>query len=177
MAEYATLARPYAQAVLSLAKADNTLAQWAEVLSLLSAIAQDEQVSGLLNNPRVERGKLVNLLLDIGGDKLMPEAQNFVRLLGDNRKLAILAEIARQFETLKAAAEGYVQAILVSTYAVKPQQKKEVEDALCKRLGKQVEIETVIDRELMGGWLIRVGDQVIDLSVRGRLQQLAGNLH
>lgn len=177
MAELATLARPYAEAVFKLAKqTENGFAHWSDALGLLNAVMQDSEVAAICANPRIEKDAQTALILDICAEQLSQEAVNLVKVLAENGKLRMLPEVARQFEALKAEHEGYISVDLISTYAVKAQQKQQVAQALKERFGKDVEIEASIDRSLLGGWIIRAGDQVLDLSIRGRLQQLAADL-
>lgn len=176
MAELATLARPYAEAVFMLAKESGNFAGWSDMLGFLSQVIRQPEISSLFHNPRIHKETVVKLLLDIGADQLDAAGQNLLKLLAGNRKLTVIPQIAQQYEALKALHEGYLKVDLVSTYAVSKQQRQDLENLLQKRFGKRVEIEAAIDRSLLGGWLIRAGDQVIDLSVRGRLQQLAGQL-
>jgi F-type H+-transporting ATPase subunit delta len=176
MAELATIARPYAQAVFSLAQATSSLAEWSEMLGLLAEVVKNETIRDLLRSKRIERQQLTGLLLAISDGHLRDEGKSLLKILADNHKLILLPEISRQYEQLKAAQEGYISVEVVSTYAVKAQHKQQITDALQKRLGKEVKIETQIDRRLLGGWLIRIGDQVLDLTVRGRLQQIGAEL-
>jgi F-type H+-transporting ATPase subunit delta len=176
MAEFATIARPYAQAVFELAQETDTLDQWSSMLALLSALVQEPVVKDLLQSHRLEKAKLAELVFKIGEGHLSQDSENLVKILVDQHKFILASEISRQYEILKAAAQGYVSVEVISTYALKSQQKQQVSDALKARLGKDVKIETTIDRKLLGGWLIRIGDQVLDLSVRGRLAQMGAEL-
>lgn len=178
--ELATLARPYAEAVFELAAESNTLSQWADILSYLNAVVTDVEMANLAKKPSVDKAVLQSILLELCKEQseleFNEQAENFVKLLISNGRIAVMPELLKQFERLKAEHENSVQVEVVSTYAVKAPQKKELTDALEKRFGKKVELEITIDRSLLGGWLIRVGDQVIDLSVLGRFQQLAADL-
>lgn len=176
MAEQATLARPYAQAVFGLAKDSSTLDEWSGNLSLLEQVVTSAELAAIRNNPKTDKATLQKLLLEICGEHLSGHGQSLLKMLSDNGRLGILPELARQYEELKAGYQGRVKVHLVSTYAVKASQKSQIIEALKKRLGKEIEIEVSIDRTLLGGWLIRTGNQVIDLSARGRLQQLAVDL-
>lgn len=173
MAELATLARPYANAVFGLAKASGKFDQWFADLNFLTTVVQDSTMKSVIANPRVDKAALTRILLDVCDTQVSDAAKNLVRLLMDNGKLRVLPQIATQYEKLQADHQGYAKVEIISAYPVNPLQQAEIEAALQKRLGKAVEITISIDTSLMGGWLIRTGDQVIDLSVRGRLQQLA----
>lgn len=174
--ELATIARPYAQAVFKQAEESGKLSEWADMLELLSAVIQDSEINDLLKGQRLEKDKLVDLVLSVCKEHLIPEAENLLKILGDNRKLVLLPEIQRQYSILKGELEGCITVDVISTYAVKPQHKQQITDALKARLGKEVQVNAVIDRSLLGGWLIRFGDKVLDLSVRGRLQQMSVEL-
>ena len=176
MSELATIARPYAQAVFSLAQEAAGLAEWSEMLGLLAEAVKDEAIRDLLRSQRVDRQQMAGLLLAVGEGYLSEEGKSLVKILADNHKLSLLPEISRQYEQLKAAQEGYISVEVISTYAVKAPQKTQIAEALKARLGKEVKVETHIDRKLLGGWLIRIGDQVLDLTVRGRLQQISAEL-
>jgi F-type H+-transporting ATPase subunit delta len=176
MAELATLARPYAEAVFKLARQSGEFARWSEMLAFLDQVMHDPRFAEIVANPRVPKETLQAILQDIGDETLDQAGKNLLRLLVENRRLPVIPTLFKQYQALKAEHEGVIRVELVSTYAVKPSQKDEVAAALQQRFGKNVEVEVTIDRKLLGGWLIRAGDQVIDLSVRGRLQQLATEL-
>ncbi|OQW93202.1 MAG: hypothetical protein BWK79_12390 [Beggiatoa sp. IS2] len=173
MAEFATLARPYANAVFELAKASGEFDQWFADLNFLSTVVQDSTMKSVIANHRVDKAALTRIMLDICDTQVSDTAKNLVKLLMDNGKLRVLPQIATQYEKLQADHRGYAKVEIISAYPVNPLQQAEIETALQRRLSKAVEITISIDASLMGGWLIRTGDQVIDLSVRGRLQQLA----
>jgi F-type H+-transporting ATPase subunit delta len=173
MAELATLARPYSSAVFELAKSTDSFDEWSENLKFLVQVTSDAVMAKVVANPRVDRNLLKRILLDVSEGHFSEIGKNFIKLLIDNHRLSTIPQIAIQYEQLKAQYQGYVKVEIISTYAVKPPQQQEIEAILRRRLGRAVNITTTIDRSLMGGWLIKVGDQAIDLSVKGRLRQLA----
>ena len=105
------------------------------------------------------------------------DGENLVRLLQDNHRIALLPEIAHQFEQLKAEAQGYIDAEVVSAFDVEPAQMKSISEALRRRLGREINLTSRVDKSLIGGVIIRAGDLVIDGSVRGRLYSLATYLN
>jgi len=177
MTERTTLARPYAEAVYRLAHERKTLKAWSEMLQLVAAVAADPQVAALIDNPRVARERFVAFFLDICGKKLDKNAANFIRLLSENHRLVLLPEIAALYETLRAQAEGRVEAEVVSATEVSAAQLKDIAAALKKRLGRDIDLSTRIDPALIGGIVIRAGDLVIDGSVQGKLRALATHLN
>jgi F-type H+-transporting ATPase subunit delta len=177
MTERTTLARPYAEAVFRLAHERKTLKAWSEMLQLAAAVAADPRVTALTDNPRVLRERFVEFFLDICAKKLDKDAANFIRLLSENHRLVLLPEIAALYETLRARAEGRVEAEVVSASAVSAAQLEDIAAALKKRLGRDIDLSTRIDPALIGGIVIRAGDLVIDGSVQGKLRALATHLN
>jgi F-type H+-transporting ATPase subunit delta len=176
MAEFATLARPYAEAVFQLALEKGNFEDWSKNLNFLSTVINDPKIAKVIANPEVGKQTLTRILLDIGNDYLNELGQNLVRMLVDNHRLPVTPQIALQYEQLKAQHQGYLQVEIASAYPVEPKQQQEIETILKKRLGKAINITTYIDKSLLGGWLIRTGDNVIDLSIKGHLQRLAFEL-
>lgn len=176
MSEYQTIARPYAQAVFDLAKSAGKYEQWSQALAWLSAIAENDQVQELAQNPRVDDGALVDLFQDVAGDKLFGEAENFLKLVVANGRIFALPGIAAQYESMRAEAEGTIEAELISAQAVSEAQQSALAQSLARRLGREVSLRVVEQPDLIGGAVLRAGDMVIDASVKGRLQKLAANL-
>ena len=172
MAELITAARPYAQAAFEFASAENALKDWSEMLSLLAAIADDAAMHELVNSPHLTETQLADLFIQVAGENLNDNCANFVRVLASNGRLLLLPEIAALFEVDRRAAEGTVQAQLVTAFPASESQQAEVIASLRKRLGREVELSCATDAELLGGAIIRAGDLVIDGSVRGKLQRL-----
>jgi len=176
MAELTTIARPYAQAIFELAREQDRLAPWSQTLNLLAAIAVDPQLGALIDNPRLTESQLADLFVEIAGDALDDTGRNTVRLLAHNRRLTTLPEIARLYDQMRSEAEGAVQAELISAQPVSDAQARAVSEALKRRLGRDVQLESRVDETLLGGAVIRAGDLVIDGSVRGRLARLGSAL-
>jgi len=172
MDELITVARPYAQAAFEFASAENALKDWSEMLSLLAAIADDAAMHELVNSPHLTETQLADLFIQVAGENLNDNCANFVRVLASNGRLLLLPEIAALFEVDRRAAEGTVQAQLVTAFPASESQQAEVIASLRKRLGREVELSCSTDAELLGGAIIRAGDLVIDGSVRGKLQRL-----
>ncbi|MBI3574592.1 MAG: F0F1 ATP synthase subunit delta [Gammaproteobacteria bacterium] len=176
MAEKLTAARPYAEAVFALARAQDALPAWSGMLALAAAVAGDARIGQLASDPRVARARLLGLFLDICGGHLDTHGANFIRLLVENRRLNLLPEIATVYEGLRAEAEARVEATVTSAFSLEPAQLKVLEQGLQRRLGCAVHLTAAVDRSLVGGVVLRAGDLVIDGSVRGRLAALATEL-
>jgi F-type H+-transporting ATPase subunit delta len=176
MAELSTIARPYAEAVFELAKETEDFSEWSDILNFLQTIIEDPQMSQVVDNPRVDKATLTDLWLALCDTQISEAGKNLVQLLVAHRRLRAIPHIVRQYEALKANYQGYIQVEIASPYEVTPSQQQELESILQRRLGKAIDFNMTLDQSLIGGWLIRAGDQVIDASIKGRLQQLAINL-
>jgi F-type H+-transporting ATPase subunit delta len=176
MTEFATLARPYAQAVFELAVGAGNFDEWSNNLNFLATVVKDPTMADVIANPEVGKDTLIRLLHEIGDGYLNEPSKNLVKIVVENHRLPVMPQIAFQYEQLKAQHQGHVQVEIASAFPVESQQQQEIESILQKRLGKAVDITTRLDKTLLGGWLIRAGDEVIDLSVKGHLQRLAFEL-
>ena len=176
MAELTTLARPYAEAAYQRAKQTNSVKEWSDVLSFLSVLAQDRDLSAIIDNPRVGRDELTQLLLDIGQGIILDEAKNLLKLLITNGKLNLLPKIAALYEEHKAEDEGYVNVDLYSAYALTKAEQSKYSAMLEKQFNKKVNVVVSVDKSLIGGILAKAGDKVIDGSIRGQIHQLAKRL-
>lgn len=176
MAEITTAARPYAKAVFELAQAKGDYETWSGDLQLAAAVVADGTVQEYLASPKLRQDQRAELLLKIVEGKVQDAFGNFIRVLASNDRIPLIPEIARQYEALRAEAEATVNALVVSARDVTDAQKKAISAALAKRLERKVTLQTEVDEKLIGGAVIYAGDLVIDGSIRGRLQKLAGVL-
>ncbi|WP_025769989.1 F0F1 ATP synthase subunit delta [Thioalkalivibrio sp. HK1] len=176
MAESAGLARPYAIAAFRQAQDESALGEWGRMLDLLATIACDPSVHALIANPRIDRARLVDLFIEVGGEHLSATGCNFVRVIGHYGRFALLPEIARLFERERAAHEGRSEVHVTGAFELDEAQRAEIIQVMEKHLGKKVSLVFDLDPGLIGGVVIRAGDLVIDASIRGRLGQLAQSL-
>lgn len=176
MAELATIARPYANAVFDLAKRDASLDVWSATLALLDSIIQDEHVHLLLDSPDMAAAVKAQKLADICGEDIPAAGRLFLQSLADNDRLSLIGEVREQFETLRAEEQRSLEVQVISAFPLTDEQSNEIKIALDRRFDKDVTIEASVDESLLGGALIRAGDVVIDGSVRGKLNKLAETL-
>lgn len=176
MAEVITLARPYAQALYSLAKETDTLDVWSESLEFLKSVADDTVFQETVSAPDIQLTDVENLFLSICSDRVSMEARNFIQLLVRNGRLSVLDDVARQYESLKAEDEGMVNAVIQSAFDLDEAQITAIADILSKKLNKKISPSVTTDPNLIGGVKVHVGDKVWDASVRGRLQHMAVTL-
>lgn len=174
MSSLTTLARPYAKAAFGLAQSSGQggLAKWQGMLDLATLMVQDGQVAGLLENPQVSVEQAVGLLRNAGGTGFDDAFGRFLAVLGDNRRLPLLPDIATLFRKLKLDAEKKLQVRVVSAMELEADQAERMRTALAKRFNREIELESETDPDVLGGAIIYAGDQVIDGSLRGRLQKL-----
>lgn len=175
MAESLTIARPYAEAAFKAALEANALPAWSDALGRLSAIARSPEALALFGNPSVSAGQIASVVADVSG-QLSAEQRNFVQLLANNERLAVMPQIADQFAHLRNEHEKVLDAKVSSAYPLSDAQAAEIRDTLQQKFGRKVEVTVSVDPELIGGVSIRIGDEVMDASVRGKLAQLANTL-
>lgn len=172
MAEPSTIARPYAEAAFRLADAQGKLAAWSVVLADLSAVAADARVRAAIDDPNFPAAKVAGLFISVLAGRLTGEAENFVRVLAENGRLDVLAEIRAQYEALKNEREGTVEAEVYTAFAMDPAQVADLVSRLEKKTGRKVKARVSVDPSLIGGVKLVIGDQVIDGSARAQLSAL-----
>lgn len=176
MSEAITTARPYAQAAFDEAEKLNALKSWSEMLIALAEAVNLPEVRAAVTNPRVAKKQLEALMDAMLGGEASAQQRNFVRVLTDNQRLLLLPEIAALFETLKAEAEKTVNVVVDSAFELSAAQQDKIVSALKKRMGREIKVTCQVNKELLGGVVIRAGDKVIDGSARTRLGEMANAL-
>ncbi len=173
-AELSTVARPYARAAFSFAlDQDGGLAHWSRMLQLLSAAVNESIVQAALDDPLLTMDDKTSFLFDLMGDDLSDQGRNFIGVLAEYDRLALIATVAEHFEVLKANHEKTLDVSVTSAYEVSEEDQQRLSDALSGKLQRDINMETDVDESLIGGVLIRAEDTVIDDTVRGRLTRLA----
>ena len=176
MAEIATLARPYAEAVFRLADAGGTLAAWSGTLRTLAQAAAHPDMQECMSKYDLTAAQLQELFLSLAPGEMSAEAKNFVHLLIENDRLAALPEIYALFDELKNEREGIVDARIITAFPLEGAQLASLVADLERRFKRKINPRVTIDRELIGGVRVAVGDEVIDGSVRGKLNAMAAGL-
>ena len=175
MAEISTIARPYAVALFKLAKEEKKLSSWSDFLALLNGLVKDKELNAFLGDTKVLDIDREKTLLMCVGD-IDDKGKNLIKLLIENKRLMVIPYIFDIYEELKASEEGSIEAQII--VAEKPDSK--VVDSLIKGLekkfDKKIDSKLVVDKSIIGGTRIVVGDTVIDASVRGQLDNLAYSL-
>jgi len=173
MAELATIARPYADALFKAQGSD--LATTAIWLDKLAAVAENAQLLHFAESPKTSVDQVFDVVAGVASsasDPLPEAARNFLRLVIENGRLAALPEIASQFRSLKNAAAGTTDATVFSAFPMDEQAVADVADVLQKRFGRKLGVQVELDPSLIGGIRAVVGDEVLDTSVKARLEQM-----
>lgn len=176
MAEMLTIARPYAEAAFKFARDAQALPAWSEALGRLAAVLRTDAARELIGQPGLAADKVAGVIAETAG---IVDAQqlNFVKLLAENERLSVMGDIAHQFETLRNGHEGVLEAAITSAFPIDKAQIESIVVTLAQRYGRRhIKATVSVDPELIGGVSIRIGDEVIDASVRGKLAQMASAL-
>jgi F-type H+-transporting ATPase subunit delta len=171
MAELATIARPYAEALFEVARSGN-LASWSELVSSMSVVAANPVMQELANNPKASDAQIVDAYLAALNAPTTPELRNFVSMLVENGRLSLMPEIAEQFHALRNEQEGAADAEIVSAFELSPTQVNDLVATLERKFGRKLNPSVTVDNSLIGGVRVVVGDEVLDTSVRAKLQQM-----
>ena len=177
MAETVTIARPYAEALFRVAKESGSLTKWSERLALLAQLASNSEVRSAIAHPNVGVAQLVDLFRSACGTAVDAELSNFIQLLAENNRLACLPEIAELYEKYKQTEEGTQEAEIVSAFALNDEQVKSLTPQLETYFKTHLTTSVKVDPALIGGIKVVVGDRVLDVSVRGKLDAMATALN
>jgi F-type H+-transporting ATPase subunit delta len=175
MAESITVARPYTKAAFETALAQGDLGSWSEFLNMAAAVVADAGLAQVLDNPELTAEQKAQLVTDVvnASHPVSQQAQNFLTLLAENKRLSLLPEVSNLFETLKANQEQSVDVSIVSAFDLGKKQQDKLAQALNAMLSREINITSTTDASLIGGVIVHAGDLVIDGSVKGKLSKLA----
>ena len=179
MAELATIARPYAEALFK-ANGVGDPSALATELQALADIAGDSQLRQFADDPKVTPEQVFELISSVakpaGASALSGPAANLLRTVIDNGRVVALPEIAAQYHALVNGRSGTSDAVVHSAFPIEPQQLDDVVTALERRFGRKLNASVVIDPTLIGGIRVVVGDEVLDTSIKARLEQMRAAL-
>lgn len=171
MAEFATVARPYAEALFRVAQ-NGDMAAWSTLVSELAQIGANPDVQAFAGNPNVTPAQLADTIASLVKSPLNAEAKNLIAMLAENGRVALLPEIAAQFHVLKNAQAGAADALVYSAFEMSNDQVNALVASLEKKFGRKLNPTVTVDPSLIGGVRVVVGDEVLDTSVRAKLQQM-----
>lgn len=176
MSSLATLARPYAKAAFELALGEKSLAGWDDMLKLVSTIVLDPSMKRLLESPDMGASQAVTVMEDIAGDAIDGRFRDFLSVMAANGRLPLLPQVADLYRNFREEAEKRLGVKVVSAIPLEESQANRLREALARRFDCEIELENEIDADVIGGAVVYAGDQVIDGSLRGRLQKLSNSL-
>jgi F-type H+-transporting ATPase subunit delta len=176
MAESVTIARPYAEAAFKLAREKGQFDNWSKMLQLLDLVVRDAAVARTISDPNVSSEQLQGLIIGVCGEQLDGAGRNFVQMLEQNNRLALLPEIRAMFEALRLEHEGVLEAEIHSAFAIDEALVAQLVKKLEGKYQRKVRARVSVDAKLIGGIKIVVGDQVVDATVRGKLDAMAAAL-
>lgn len=173
MAEFATVARPYAKALYELAQKQNKLRPWLDKLAVMADVVVDTKVSKVLTDPEYVSSQKAQLFLDIlDSEKLDEQLQQFIVVLAENGRLPVLPAILAQYRALALSEEDTLQATVYSAYPLEGELLDELVANLERRINSKLQVHVEVDADLIGGVKVEFGDQVLDMSVQGKLNTL-----
>nr|WP_314543851.1 F0F1 ATP synthase subunit delta [uncultured Massilia sp.] len=171
MAELATVARPYAEALFRIAQ-NGDMAAWSAIVGELAQIGANPDLLAYASNPNLTHAQLADTIASLVKSPLSAEAKNFIAMLAENGRIALLPEIGAQFTVLKNAQAGAADATIHSAFDISADQLTQLVATLEKKFGRKLNPTVAVDPSLIGGVRVVVGDEVLDTSVRAKLQQM-----
>ena len=176
MARPTTAPRRYAEAAFELAQRDDALDKWAKDLATAAQLLGDERVRHIVDDPSRPIADRRGLIATLLGRRVSEPVRRLVALLADRGRLELLPAVSTEYDELLKRDRGIVTAIVTSAAPLTKDESKALEERLRRRTGAEVELKPVIDESLIGGLTVRIGDELLDASVRGRLERLRNEL-
>lgn len=176
MARGGSAPRRYAEAVFEIAGRDNALDRWRDDLRLAAEVAADQQVARVVNSPMKPLSERETIVEHLLAGRISKPAFNLVRLLVQRGNLDLLGPIAAEYQRLLNRERGIVSALVTSATPLTGDEDTAIRARVAQLTGTTVDVQTAVDPALIGGLTVRIGDRLIDASVRGRLERLREQL-
>ena len=176
MATATTAARRYAEAAMELARRDGTLDAWLVELRLAAELVGAREAATVVDNPAIAWDVRRAIITGLLGSRVGMPTRNLVLLLAKRGRLSILPRVANEFKRLIDREHGVVVANVTSAQPLEPAELAAIAERVAAVAGARVEVHAAVDPALIGGLTVRVGDRLIDASVRGRLSRLRESL-
>jgi F-type H+-transporting ATPase subunit delta len=169
-------ARRYADAAFELAVRDEAVPQWLEQLERAAQLSRDERLERLLDNPAIPVTQRLAVLDQALGRGTLPPVRNLLGLLLRRGRIKSLPGVAGEFRGLYLRQEGITPATVTTALPLEAEELRAIGERLERQTGGRVELSTEVDAGILGGLIVRLGDRLIDGSVRGRLERLRARL-
>ena len=176
MSELLTQSRPYAEAIFDIAKEEQTLDAWVSDLSIVVSAMQEEAVKILINTPDLSQRNKAEIFTSLFEGEISKKVSNFVLVIGQANRINLLESVLESFKRLVALEKNQKNVMVASSYSLEQDQLDKIQTALQKRTGSEINISTHLDKSLIGGIKISYEDQVIDLSLKNKLEALRAQL-
>lgn len=174
MSELTTIARPYAKAAFEFAVEKQTVSDWNDMLVFASQVANNQQVIDLIASKAAE--EQANIFISVCAEQINEYGQNLIKVLAENGRLAALPSVAELFTEFKAEYDKEIDVDIISATELAAGQQESLVSALEKRFSRKIKLNCSVDETLVGGLIVKAGDNVIDGSLRGKLNRLASTL-
>ena len=176
MSELLTQSRPYAEAIFEIAKEENTLDLWVADLSVVAVSMQEAEVKRLIDSPDISQKLKADTFTKLFEGEISNKVLNFVLVLGQAKRLKLLKSVLDNIKNLVALEKNEKNVVISSSYALDSEQVEKIKEAMQRRTGSKINASTEIDEYLIGGIKISYDDQVIDLSLKNKLEALKSQL-
>ena len=176
MSELLTQSRPYAEAIFDIAKEEQTLDAWVSDLSIVVSAMQEEAVKILINTPDLSQRNKAEIFTSLFEGEISKKVSNFILVIGQANRINLLESVLESFKRLVALEKNQKNVMVASSYSLEQDQLDKIQTALQKRTGSEINISTHLDKSLIGGIKISYEDQVIDLSLKNKLEALKAQL-
>ena len=171
MSEYVTIARPYAQAAFDFAKEHNAVDDWLAMISFMKAVVTEDSVSEAIKSSN-NSASILEMLKTISDGYVDEYFLNFLRQIVENERLAVMPDILEEFERLKDEDERILKAQVVSVEKLPKNEMEKIQAFLEGKYQCSVVLSNIIDTDILGGVVIRTPKEVIDASIRSRIDEL-----
>ena len=176
MSELLTQSRPYAEAIFDIAKEEQALDAWVSDLSIVVSAMQEDEVKILINTPDLSQRNKAEIFTSLFEGEISKKVSNFVLVIGQANRINLLESVLESFKRLVALEKNQKNVMVASSYSLEQDQLDKIQTALQKRTGSEINISTHLDKSLIGGIKISYEDQVIDLSLKNKLEALKAQL-
>ncbi|MBP7980869.1 MAG: F0F1 ATP synthase subunit delta [Tolumonas sp.] len=172
MSEVTTIARPYAKAAFDFAVEQKAVDSWLEMLVFAAEVSKDSTLQQVIHSS-IAPDQLAQLFIQICGEQLNEYGHNLIKVMAENGRLSVLPDVLVEFTALKAELDKEVEAVITSAAALSDAEKTKIQKSLENRYQRKVRLTCQLDPSLMAGLVIKIGDDIIDASVRSKLTRLA----